>query len=242
MNLFDILSKFSVTKIFNRGYSALLSVYFNFHYLPFRQAIHLPISLHKPRFIKLNGTIRIEGPVKRGMIKLGQCMNILYPDKGITFENLGGEIVFRGCARIGGCSAISVGHNGRLELGDGVLSTAALRLVCYHHISLHDNVRLGWETVVMDTAFHRLKNTDGEFVTSGYGPIELNHHTWVSTRCMVLPGATTAPYTIVAANSMINKKYDESYVMMAGSPASVKKRGIWRDFSDDEIDYPPLKK
>lgn len=241
MNLFDVLSKFSVTKILSRGYSTLLSVYFNFHYLPFRQAIHLPIFLYKPNFIKLNGTIRIEGPVKKGMIKLGQCMNILYPDKGITFENLGGEIVFRGCVRIGGFSSISVGPNGRLEFGDGVLCTAALRLVCYHRICLHDNVRFGWETLVMDTAFHRLKNIEGEFVTSGYAPIELSHHTWVSTKCLVLPGAVTAPYTIVAANSMINKKYDESYVMMAGSPASVKKRGVWRDFSDDEINYPPLK-
>lgn len=241
MNLFDIISKFSISKQFNRIRSKLWSIYFNFHYLPFRQAIHLPIILHKPNFIKLNGTIRIEGPVSKGMIELGKNLNILYPDGGITFENLGGEIIFRGKVKIGSSSAISVGPNGRLEFGDAVLGTAELRLVCYHHICLHDNVRLGWETVVMDTAFHRLKDMEGNFITIGYAPIELSRNTWISTRCMVMPGTKTAPYTIVGANSMTNKKYDESYVLLAGSPAAVKKRGIWRDFSDDEVIFPPLK-
>ena len=241
MNLFDIISRFSLSKQFSKIRSKLWTIYFNFHYLPFKQAIRLPIVLHKPNFIKLNGTIRIEGPITKGMIELGRHLNILYPDNGITFENLGGEIIFRGKAKIAIGSAISVGPNGRLEMGDGILATAELRLVCYHHICLHDDVRLGWESVVMDTGFHRLKDMDGNFINNGYAPIELSHNTWISSRCMVMQGAKTAPYKITASNSLINKKYDESYVLLAGAPAVIKKRGIWRDFSDDEVIFPPLK-
>lgn len=92
MNLFDIISRFSLSKQFSKIRSKLWTIYFNFHYLPFKQAIRLPIVLHKPNFVKLNGTIRIEGPVTKGMIELGRHLNILYPDNGITFENLGEKL------------------------------------------------------------------------------------------------------------------------------------------------------
>ena len=36
------------------------NVYFNFHYLPFRQAIKLPIWLYKPSFGVLNGLLSID--------------------------------------------------------------------------------------------------------------------------------------------------------------------------------------
>lgn len=34
---------------------------FNFHYLPFKQAIKLPILLYKPKLLTLKGIIRISG-------------------------------------------------------------------------------------------------------------------------------------------------------------------------------------
>lgn len=41
--------------------SILPSIYFNFHYLPFGQAIKLPILLYKPSFQKCKGRVIIEG-------------------------------------------------------------------------------------------------------------------------------------------------------------------------------------
>lgn len=37
------------------------TVWFNFHYLPFHQAVHLPILLYKPHFIESKGTLQIQG-------------------------------------------------------------------------------------------------------------------------------------------------------------------------------------
>ena len=39
--------------------SILPTIYFNFHYLPFNQAIKLPILLYKPKFYDLKGTVEI---------------------------------------------------------------------------------------------------------------------------------------------------------------------------------------
>ncbi len=42
------------------------TVWFNFRYLPLRQAVRLPILLRKPRLLRCGGRIRIEGPVHTG--------------------------------------------------------------------------------------------------------------------------------------------------------------------------------
>lgn len=41
--------------------SVLSSIYFNFHYLPFRQAMRLPILLYKPKLLKMKGNVKIGG-------------------------------------------------------------------------------------------------------------------------------------------------------------------------------------
>lgn len=35
------------------------TLWFNFHYLPWRQAVRLPILLYKPRFVDVKGTVKI---------------------------------------------------------------------------------------------------------------------------------------------------------------------------------------
>ena len=64
------------------------TLYFNFHYLPFKQAIKLPILLYKPKLLKCKGRIRIEGEVKIGMIQLGKYNVYLYPNTVIIFPSI----------------------------------------------------------------------------------------------------------------------------------------------------------
>ena len=46
------------------------SIVFNFRYLPFREAIKLPVLINKAHFKALNGHVRIEAPrIKFGMIR-----------------------------------------------------------------------------------------------------------------------------------------------------------------------------
>lgn len=75
----------------------LHSVFFNFHYLPFHEAVKLPILLYKPKLLKLKGTIKIkqEDKIGFGMIRLGFPEVSLYPNTGIVFENYGGTVVLK---------------------------------------------------------------------------------------------------------------------------------------------------
>lgn len=70
--------------------SIFKTVWFNFYYLPFKQAIHLPIVLYKPKIIAAKGKIVINGPIRPFMIQLGRPLVYLYPNTGVTYENWGG--------------------------------------------------------------------------------------------------------------------------------------------------------
>ena len=171
------------------------------------------------------------------MIKLGFNHAHAYPHSGIVFENYGGTIVFKGRCVIGNNSSISVGPTANLQIGDNFNATTTFRLICWYNINFDYNVRFGWDNLVLDTSFHRLKTRNGDWANKGYGNIYIGHDNWIATRCIILAGTETQPYTVVATNSLLQKRYDKSYVLLGGSPAKIIKEGIYRDLSDDNIEY-----
>lgn len=214
------------------------SIWFNFHYLPLNQAIKLPILLAKPRLIKSNGTISIMGGVHFGMIRLGIHRVSIYPHKGVTFENHGGDITFNGPCILGSGTFISIGKRGKLEIGANVEATAELKLICYNSIKLDNFVLIGWENFIMDTSFHQLTTPTGAPKGTVTSPIHIGAHTWLGFKCSVMPGADIPKKCVVASNSLVNKKYYvEPYTLVAGVPAVVKAAGVWRDYQNDKVDY-----
>lgn len=205
------------------------SIVFNFHYLPFKQAIYLPILFYKPKFLKLKGRVVIEcQKVNFGMIKLG-CFDVsLYPNTGIVFENRG-TISFKGKCNIGNNSAISIGDTGKLIFGDHFCSTASLKIACYKEIIFGENVLCGWNCIFMDTDFHEISSLkDPSSTQCSIKEILIGDNCWFALNNTVMKGTILPSHSIVASNSLLNKDYsqEEPYSLFAGQPATVKKRGI----------------
>ena len=99
--------------------SIIPTIYFNFHYLPFRQAIKLPIFLYKPHLKLMKGTITINGGATTGMIRLGKNQVSIYPNSGIMLE-LRGKIIFNGRCSIGNNSYITTGNKSIIEPVGGI--------------------------------------------------------------------------------------------------------------------------
>lgn len=228
-------------KLWNKRWmlrSILYSLYFNFHYLPLKQAIKLPIILYKPKLLKCKGKIQILGNVKTGMIQLGKYTVSLYPNSGIVFENHGGSIIFNGKCNIGNNSAISIGEKGELIIGDSFSATTSLKLVAYHSIEFKKNVLCGWDCLFMDTDFHQITFTDSNSLPKAYDKISIGENCWFALKCTVMKGTVLANNNIIAANSLLNKDYlDTSYCLLAGQPATIKKRNIYRNPLNDKIIY-----
>ncbi|MFD1294193.1 hypothetical protein ACFQ5N_10130 [Lutibacter holmesii] len=214
------------------------TVYFNFYYLPFKQAIKLPIFLYKPELLKVEGKVKLDAAeVKTGMIRLGFRTVSLYPNSGIRWENHGGTVVFRGKCIVGNDSAISIGVNGNVDFGNNFLVSANLKLTSYCSVTFGDNVRLAWEVIIMDTSFHKLKDLEGKLKGKTLDPIIIGNNNWIPTRCIVMKGTKTPDFCIFGAGSYLNKDYSNypSHILLAGSPLEIKAEGIWRDRTDDSI-------
>lgn len=221
------------------------SLYFNFHYLPFKQAIKLPIMLYKPTLLKCAGSVAIESDkVRHGMICLGHNKCSIYPNTGITFENNGGKIVFKGPCLIGRDCYVSVGEKGVLSFGRRFECNAALKVACHYKIGFSDDVSLGFDCFVVDTDFHQLSYAPTIIENrmndkpKAYGPVSIGKGCWIGTKCIVLKNTFLPAYCTVGSCSLLNKKYDVSeFTLLAGIPAVPKKVGCYRNRDDDKIRY-----
>ncbi|MFR9578273.1 MAG: hypothetical protein SNG45_05435 [Rikenellaceae bacterium] len=215
------------------------TIWFNFHYLPLNQAAKLPILLYKPKFVKFGGALLVDSQyVSFGMIRLGKHQVSIYPNGGITFENHGGTITFKGKCSIGGNSAISVGKNGNVVFGERFGATTTFKLVSYNKVVFSDNVLFGWDCLVMDTDFHKLTNLDGGY-SKGYGEVHIGSNNWFGCKCSVFKNTVTPNYCTVSTGSILNKKYDfpEYSLIGASNTIEVKAQRVYRDAKNDSINY-----
>lgn len=213
------------------------TLYFNFRSLPFRQALKLPIYLYRPNLVSCKGNVEIRGGVKHGMIRLGFNNVSIYPQNGIMIENRG-TIVFNGCCSIGNDSYISVARRSTVSFGNEFEATGSFKLASYDGVVFGDRVSVGWNSLFIDTDFHRLTRDDGKPVKA-YGKIQVGNNVWFGNNCMVLKNTIVPDFTTVAAGTMISKPLDilEKSVVGNKKPVVVLRQGIWRNFDEDSIKY-----
>ena len=141
---------------------------------------------------------------------------------------------------IGNASAISIGKQGSLIFGVGFTVSAALKLASYHCVEFGDNVRVGWDAIIMDTDFHRMKNRETGTFTKGYAPVLIGRNCWIGCRCTILKGTKLPAYCTLAAGTTIGKKIDgEGYKIISNtSELKIVKENYYRELGNDAIVYP----
>lgn len=216
------------------------TLWFNIKYLPWSQAKKLPVLFLSKSTVGFSGQCIIQAnDIRFGMIKIGQNFHTNRPNTGIFFNiKKGGILLFKGTANIGYNTSIEIGEHGILEIGNNFATSYGAVIYAYHKISIGDDCRIGWNTVLMDTSFHSLKKMSGE-KTKGYAPISIGNNVWIPSFCRVMPGAIIPDYIVFGSGSFISKDYSDlpPRTLLAGTPLSVKKTGIFRDLNDDSINY-----
>ena len=68
----------------------------------------------------------------------------------------------------------------------------------------------------------------------------ISNHVWVCENVLLLSGSMVSDDSVIAANTLVNKCFSETNILIAGNPASVKKRNIgWdRKYCDSETVTP----
>lgn len=208
------------------------TIFFNFRYLPFKQALKLPIWIYKPHFISLKGSVIIDvANIHPGMIRIGFLTATTYPDSGFYWNNEG-LIIFKGKCVIGNNAFIVTGKNGKIEFGEDFRATTSMRIVSHIGIQFGKSVTLGWEVIVMDTNFHPLYDKETNQSKKTYGKILIGDYNWFSTQCYVMHSVHTPVSCIFGARSIVTRGGGyQSYCLYGGNPIKILSRNIACDMN-----------
>lgn len=196
------------------------TLYFNFKFLPFRQAIKFPVLVSGGvYFICSSGKVTIRSS-SLFCVKLGfGGVNIFDKFNEKTIIDISGEVDFDGKASIGQGCRISV--SGLLRFGKNFNITANSVIVSHYKVSFGDNVLISWGVLIMDTDFHKVSTS-----SSIAAPVVIHNDVWICCRVLILKGVEVLDGTVVAANSsLVGTRYDGNSIISCPS-AKVIKNGI----------------
>ena len=207
---------------------------FNWKMLPARQAWRLPIYFYgKTTFRSLTGKVVIEGPVHRGMIKVGRRDHYLTTTVPWTIWTVRGTIVFTGRIDFWMGSYVLVSDGAVLHLGKyPTFIGSNVRIICFDKITIGNNVRITWDIQLIDTSFHYMRKGEEGRIDPLTRPILIGDNVWIGNRSTLSKGTVIPPRTIVASGSLVNRDFSniQPFTLLAGTPAVVKGTGIERIF------------
>ncbi len=196
--------------------SLLKTILFNFRYLPFRQAVRLPVLLFRRTIVsRMKGRIHIAGKIRHGMIKLGRCGVTGY-ERHATVLNIQGDITFCGKAVIGSGSSVAVSKTGKLVFGENFHVTGGSRIFCEKEITFGRDVLISWECLFLDSDQHRICAGNGERLNEAR-PVAVGNHVWIGCRNTILKGVVIPDGCVVAANSTLTHVFAETASIIGGS-------------------------
>ncbi len=231
----------SYVRVIRYSYYTLV---FNFYYLPFKQAIKFPfIFYNSAEFSSLKGTVKLTDKIRPGMVIFGLPNNPMF-QKNLKFiwHNNGGECKFgQGVGFHQGC-AIRIEQSGRLEFQRNISIVSNSKFVCAKSIFIGENTIISWDVLIMDTDSHPIYDLEKQSLKKIHDSIIINQNCWIGTRSIILKGTELPPHTILAANSLANKKYNiDPFSLIAGNPAKLKSNKLSR-LENDMISDESIKK
>ena len=173
------------------------TLYFNFKYLPFRQAIKFPILVSRRVRVRCaQGSITIKSKIYPGMIRLGMDSCGIFDNKrSRSIWQVRGGVLFEGSCFIGHGSKISVAEGAILSFGNNFTCTAETT-------DYNNNVINAPKSIV------------------------IGNNVWIGCRSIIMKGVNIAAGTVVAAGSIITKDVLEQNCIIGKNPIQVIKRNV----------------
>lgn len=205
------------------------SFYVSWRLTSFKEAFRLPVLVRfNTKLISLKGHVSIHSAHK-GTTRLIIGFNSvgIYDKKySRAILPIDGNIALHGKATFGQGSRICVMTDALLSLGNGVNNTAEGAIVCRKNIKIGQNCLISWETVIMDSDWHAVRDLDKNMTMDDTQDIMIGNNCWLGMRSVVLKGSRIAHGSIVAAQSTVTHAFDTPNVLLAGTPAIIKKEKV----------------
>lgn len=113
------------------------------------------------------------------------------------------------------------------EIGNGKLRIIANGdYKTKHKIHIKEGTFIAHDTLIRNSDGQSLIDPETNLPLSEPQDIIIEKHVWIMSRCIILKGTELAEGSAVAANSLVNKKFTEPNVLLAGSSAKILRHNI----------------
>lgn len=204
----------------------LYSLFFCLRYLPFRQAIKIPILIHPSVKVKIQNrhSISFTGKIWRSMCSVGfkgaagrsNCKSLLYVVNG-------GKLTLEGFAIVSKGTRIIV-DGGKIKVGHHFFCNGDCSFFCTTSIVIGSDNMYGWDVHFNTTDGHHFY-VDGK-AKQMEADIQIGNNVWIASYSHISKGAKVASDCVVAQCSLVNGEYVEPHSLIGGIPARVLKNNV----------------
>lgn len=204
------------------------TIWFNLRFLPICHAVKLPVWIANNVRIKEfhRGCFDLKGAVRTGLIRIGyhEADGVdTYGTHTILNVSKTGRCIFRNDAHIGQGAIIRINDNGIITFGSNFAISGTTSIIASKSISFGDDVQLSWNSLIMDSDAHKIFDEDGNWMNPPC-EIRIGNKVWIAACTSVLKGTIIADNSIVASNSLVNKKFNEGDCIIGGQPSKVLRK------------------
>lgn len=202
------------------------SIYFNFRYLPFKQAIYLPIWIttnFKVQKLK-RGQIILDFPYRKNFF-FGDCgsVGLQQMDGGIYMED-GAKLILNAMCVIGQGTTLRCDKNAVIELGKNFYCNKNCHIRSAERIKFGDECSLGWNVQINTDDGHSILH-DGKAVKRVCS-IYIGNHVWLTSNTIVAKNVSIADGCIIAQGAVVSKSITESKTLVGGVPAKPIRHNV----------------
>ena len=202
------------------------SIYFNFRYLPFKQAIYLPIWVTTNfKVMKLKrGQIILDFPYRKNFF-FGDCGSVgLQEMKGGIYLEDGARLIMNAMCVIGQGTTIRCDKNAVIEFGRNFYCNKNCHIRSAERIKFGDECSLGWNVQINTDDGHSILH-DGKAVKR-VGSIDIGNHVWLTSNTIVAKNVSIADGCIIAQGAVVSKSITEPKTLVGGVPAKPIRHNV----------------
>lgn len=214
------------------------TIFVNYKVLPLRIAWKLPIYVYgKVIFKSLSGKVIFSGDIHTGMIKIGKNDFYVKTSIPLTCWTINGTLKFNGPFKFLNGGYLCISKKGNLEFGENGFIGSDYKIMCFDKIKIGNQLEATYSAQIYDTSYHYTKSYDKP-VNKLTEPVIIGDKVWIGNTTTISKGAVIPSSSIIASNSLTNKNYCSELgchgAFIAGIPAKVKAKGVYRIFDEDE--------
>jgi len=167
------------------------------------------------------GGIEVKDKCVPGLIRLGyheaDAVDIYGSHTILSIENHG-KLIFSSDAHVGHGAIIHIKSGALMTVGANFAISGTTSIVCNNKIVFGNDVQTSWNSLITDSDAHFIYSEDDKCINASE-PIHIGNHVWIAANTTILKGSVISDNTVVASNSLVNKKFNEGSCIIGGCPA-----------------------